>query len=89
MSRDGNAQTVGHAVRSQWGVENDVHWRLDVVLREDASQLRVGKGPEHRALLRRLALNLVHREQSKQRSIQTKRLRAGWDEEYLLKLLVE
>jgi predicted transposase YbfD/YdcC len=89
MSVDGNAQTFGHAVRSHWGVENEVHWRLDVVFREDASHLRVGKGPENMALLRRLALNLLHREQSKKRSMQTKRLRAGWDEDYLLKLLVE
>jgi predicted transposase YbfD/YdcC len=88
MSLDGNAQTFGHAVRSHWGVENAVHWRLDVVFREDASHLRVGKGPENMAILRRLALNLLHREQSRKRSMQTKRLRAGWDEEYLLKLLV-
>jgi predicted transposase YbfD/YdcC len=88
-SLDGNAQTFGHAVRSHWCVENAVHWRLDVVFREDASHLRVGKGPKNMAILRRLALNLLHREQSKKRSMQTKRLRAGWDEEYLLKLLVE
>ncbi len=88
MSLDGNAQTFGHAVRSHWGVENEVHWLLDVVFREDASHLRVGKGPENMAILRRLALNLLHREQSKKRSMQTKRLRAGWDEDYLLKLLV-
>lgn len=89
MSLDGNAQTFGHAVRTHWGVENEVHWLLDVVFREDASHLRVGKGPETMAILRRLALNLLHRDQSKQRGMQTKRLWAGWDEDYLLKLLVE
>jgi len=85
---DGAAQTLGQAVRTHWEVENTVHWVLDVVFREDDSHLRVGKGPENMAILRRLALNLLQQEQAGKRSMKRKRLRAGWDEEYLLSLLV-
>lgn len=82
-----NAQEFGRAVRSHWGVENSCHWVLDVVLREDASRIRVGNAAENMSTLRRLALNLLRREKSEKRGVHVKRLKAALDEKYLLKVL--
>lgn len=75
------------AVRGHWGVENKLHWVLDVQMREDDSRARAGYAAENLATLRRLALNLLNREQTKQRGIKGKQLNAGWDHAYLLRLL--
>lgn len=87
MSLDGNARTFGEAVRIHWESENVVHWTLDVVFRQDAARVMVGPGPENLAVMQHLALNLLKKEPSKQ-SIRIKRLRVGWDEEFLAKLLI-
>lgn len=79
--------TFARAVRSHWGVENKLHWVLDVCLREDQSRARDGYAAENLATLRRLALNLLKRENTKKRGIRGKMLNAGWDHSYLLKLL--
>lgn len=77
-----------HAVRSHWGIENSLHWVLDVSFREDDSRIRKGAAPENFAVLRHIALNMIKKETSlKKKSIKTKRLRAGWDNDYLLKVL--
>jgi len=75
------------AVRSHWGVENKVHWIMDVCFREDQSRARTGYAAENLATLRRLALNMLKREKSKKRGIKGKQLNAGWDNSYLLRLL--
>lgn len=75
------------AVRGHWGVENKLHWVLDVCFREDQSRVRTGYAAENLATLRRLALNLLKREKTKKRGIKGKQLNAGWDHAYLLKLL--
>jgi predicted transposase YbfD/YdcC len=82
-----NAQEFGRAVRSHWGIENSCHWVLDVVLREDASRIRVGNAAENMSILRRLALNLLRREKSEKRGVHVKRLKAALDEKYLIKVL--
>ena len=87
LSIPSNARTFGHAVRSHWGIENSVHWILDVTFREDDSRIRMGHGPENFAVLRHIALNLLHDEQSFKGSIKTKRLKCGWNDEYLAKVL--
>jgi predicted transposase YbfD/YdcC len=87
LSIPSNAHTFGHAVRSHWGIENSVHWILDVTFREDDSRIRMGHGPENFAVLRHIALNLLHDEQSFKGSIKTKRLKCGWNDEYLAKVL--
>jgi predicted transposase YbfD/YdcC len=75
------------AVRGHWGVENKLHWVLDVQMREDDSRARAGYAAENLATLRRLALNLLNREQTKQRGVKGKQLNAAWDHAYLLRLL--
>lgn len=79
--------TFARAVRSHWGVENKVHWIMDVCFREDQSRARAGYAAENLATLRRLALNLLKREKTKKRGIRGKQLNAGWDHAYLLRLL--
>jgi predicted transposase YbfD/YdcC len=80
-------ETFVRAVRGHWGVENKVHWVMDVIFGEDQSRARAGHAAENLAMLRRLALNLLRREKSKKRGIRAKQLNAGWDHAYLLCLL--
>ena len=79
--------TFARAVRGHWGVENKLHWVLDVQLREDQSRARAGYAAENLATLRRLALKLLKREKTKRRGIRGKQLNASWDHAYLLRLL--
>ena len=79
--------TFARAVRGHWGVENKLHWVLDVCFREDQSRARAGYAAENLATLRRLALNLLRREKTKQRGIKGKQLNASWNHAYLLRLL--
>ena len=80
-------ETFARAVRGHWGVENKLHWVLDVCLREDQSRARTGYAAENLATLRRLALNMLKREKTKKRGIRGKQLNASWDHPYLLRLL--
>jgi len=75
------------AVRGHWGVENQVHWHMDVSFGEDQSRARTGYAAENLATLRRLALNLLKRDITKKRGIRGKQRIAGWDHGYLLHLL--
>ena len=80
-------ENFGRAVRGHWGVENKVHWVLDVCFREDQSRARAGHAAENLATLRRLALNLLKRDKTKRRGMKGKQLNASWDHAYLLRLL--
>jgi predicted transposase YbfD/YdcC len=82
-----DAQEFARAVRSHWGIENGLHWTLDVSFREDQSRLRKGHGPENFAVLRHITLNLLRQEPSK-KSMPRKRLACALDTEYLLKVLL-
>lgn len=82
-----DAELFGRAVRSHWGVENSLHWVLDVTFREDESRIRKDNAPENLAILRHLALNMIKKETSKKKSIRAKQLRAGWNNDYLKKIL--
>jgi predicted transposase YbfD/YdcC len=79
-------EALARAVRGHWGVENNLHWVLDVCFREDQSRARAGFAAENLATLRRLALNLLRREKTKKRGIKGKQLNAGWDHACLLQL---
>ena len=83
----GDVAPFAHAVRDHWGVENRLHWVLDLAFREDESRVRTGHGAHNLAILRHVALNLLHRERTAKVGIKAKRLLAGWDERYLLKVL--
>lgn len=71
------------AVRAHWGIENSLHWTLDVILNEDSSRIRAKNAVENLAIIRRAVLNVVSLDTKSKTSKRIKRLRAGWDDEYL------
>jgi predicted transposase YbfD/YdcC len=83
----GDAKHLLRSVRSHWSIENSLHWVLDIAFREDDSRIRKDHGPENFAILRHIALNLLKQDTSVKAGIKARRLKAGWDEAYLLKLL--
>ncbi|MEY4520407.1 MAG: hypothetical protein RLZZ499_3007 [Cyanobacteriota bacterium] len=87
LSLDGGVKRFAQAVRSHWGIENQLHWCLDVAFNEDNSRIRSGHAPENMALIRHIALNLLSQETSAQVGKKAKRLKAGWDNAYLAKVL--
>ena len=76
------------AVRSHWGIENGLHWRLDMTFREDESRIRRGNAPHNFGVIRHVAMNLLKSEDSKI-SIRKKRIRAGFNDDYRSKVLME
>lgn len=86
-SSKANAEVTGKGVRSHWGIENNLHWQLDVSFNEDESRKREGYAAQNFSLPNRIALNPVKHEQSKKRSVKGKRPDAGWNNDYLLKIL--
>jgi predicted transposase YbfD/YdcC len=83
-----SAERFGEVTRAHWGVENGLHWVLDVTMNEDRARNRKDHGPQNIAMLRRLALNLAKLEGSKE-SIKGKLKRAGWDDAFLTRLLAQ
>lgn len=85
-SLDGGIEQFAYASRGHWGIENKLHWSLDVVFHEDDSRIRRGHAPENMTTIRKIALNLLAKESSKG-SKKTKRLKAGWDNDFLIQVL--
>ena len=85
--RGTDAGAMQDAVRGHWAVENQLHWQLDVSFGEDQRRIRKGHGAENFSRLCRVALNLLKQDRSVKIGVHGKRLKAGWDEHYLLRLL--
>src|SRR6266700_1925047 len=74
-------------ISSHWGIENALHWVLDVSFNEDACRIRKDKGAQTFSVLRHIAVNLLRHERRHKRGIKARRKRAGWDQDYLLQVL--
>ncbi len=81
-----DAATFARAVRAHWGIENRLHWVLDVVFHDDLARLRTGHGPQNMATLKHMALNLV-RQAHGRHSLKARRKKAAWSQDYLETLL--
>ena len=88
-SLDSDAKRLLQATRSHWGIENRVHWVLDLSFREDESRVRAGHSAENLAIVRHMALNLLRKDRTSKTSIKARRKLAGWDNEYLLTILAD
>ena len=84
-----DARRLLNGVRTHWGIENSVHWVLDVAFSEDNSRVRVGNSAENFSILRRMALNMLKSDTTLKVGVAAKRKRAGWDGEYLLQVLAQ
>lgn len=86
-SAKASAQEILQATRNHWCIENKLHWVLDMAFREDECRVRKGHGAENLARLRHIALNLLKQDKTTKAGIKNRRLRAGWDQDFLLHLL--
>lgn len=86
-SRLADAEHLGTTVRGHWGVENGLHWSLDVVFGEDQARMREGNSAENFSILRRISLNLIRLDKSVKAGVKNKRLLACCDDAYRQKLL--
>jgi predicted transposase YbfD/YdcC len=82
-----DAERILHVVRRHWAIENELHWVLDVAMNEDRNRVRKDQAPENMAVLRHMALNLLKQEKTAKGGIHAKQLQAGWNNDYLLKIL--
>jgi predicted transposase YbfD/YdcC len=82
-----DADKYAHYVRAHWGVENNPHWTLDMAFDEDSCRIRKGYADQNMAILRHISLNLLKSETEHKVGIKIKRQMAGWDSDYLLKVL--
>ena len=87
-----DVERLASLIRGHWGIENQLHWSLDVTFNEDQSRIRLGHAAENAALLRRLALSILKQDTWYSDSLRCKRLRAGWETsalEHFLKIFSE
>lgn len=82
-----NAKLLADSVRQHWGIENSLHWVLDVAFCEDDSRIRKDNAPQNFAILRHIAHSLLQQNKSVRTGVKNKRLKAGWDNQYLAKVL--
>ena len=87
MSHGDDLATFARNTRSHWSIENSLHWVLDVVFKEDESRIRKDHAPENISLIRKMALNMLKKENTEKSGIAIKRKMAGWDTDYLIKVL--
>ena len=82
-----SAKRMQQAVRQHWGVENGLHWTIDMAFKEDDSRIRTGQAPANMATLRHIALNLIRGDESRKVGVKISRMKAGWSTGYLERLL--
>jgi predicted transposase YbfD/YdcC len=82
-----DAARLNQAIRNHWGIENKLHWALDVSFGEDLDRKRAGNAAQNFSILNRIALNLLRQDKTCKLGIKGKRLQAGWDNDYMLQLL--
>jgi predicted transposase YbfD/YdcC len=82
-----DARKYAHYVRAHWGVENNLHWTLDMAFDEDSCRIRKGYADQYMAILRHISLNLLKSETEHKVGIKIKRQMESWDSDYLLKIL--
>ncbi len=78
---------VANAVRGHWGIEASLHWSLDVSFGEDRCRVRKGYADQNLSAIRKISLNLLRADQGSKVGIKTRRMKAGWDNEYLKRIL--
>jgi len=86
-SLPGKVRQFAKAVREHWGIENSLHWQLDISFDEDSSRIRKDRAPENLATVRHIALNMLQQEKTLKRGVKGKRLQAAWDNDYLVAIL--
>lgn len=86
-SLEANAEKISSAIRAHWGIENKLHWILDVDFHEDYARNRINHSAENMAMMRHMALNLIKKENTSKTSFRGKRLKASWNDDYILQLL--
>ncbi|MEO0687155.1 MAG: ISAs1 family transposase, partial [Cyanobacteria bacterium J06649_11] len=83
-----DAKLISRAIRQHWGIENRLHWILDVTFNEDSSRIRLGHSPENFTLLRRMAISLLNLETNSKRSLRQKTKRAAMNCNYMFDILL-
>jgi len=86
-SHKADAAMLAEMIRGHWGIENQLHWVLDMAFDEDRCRIRRGKAPDNFALLRKIALNLLKLEKTCKMGLAAKRKNAGWSHPYMLRVL--
>jgi predicted transposase YbfD/YdcC len=87
LDRRTRAKSLAGYIRGHWSIENNLHWQLDISFREDERRIRKGHGAENFSRLCRIALNLLKAEKTAKVGIANRRLKCGWDNQYLLKVV--
>ena len=88
LSKTISARRFAAAVRGHWGIENRLHWQLDVTFGEDQSRIRRGHADANFSILRHTALSMLKNNASKKLGVKNKRLTAAWNDDYLLEILL-
>ena len=83
-----NPKRLGQIVRSHWGIENNLHWGLDYAFDEDSQRTRLGNSAANMSIIRHIALNLIKSDKTAKIGVKNRRLKAGWDDDYLLQILL-
>jgi len=81
-----DCKTISQGIRAHWGIENKLHWTLDMVMNEDKSSKRDGYAAQNFSMVNKIALNILRKEESKG-SLRRKRKRAGWNNDFLWSML--